>query len=102
MVTSTYLPTAREGNVFRSMCQSFRSRGAGGRGLLSGGRPPQKETPPGQRPSRTETPWTETPQEIVTPERVLQTETPLDRDPQPRGPPQRPVRILLECILVMN
>ena len=26
-----YLPTAREGNVFRSVCQSFCSRGEGGR-----------------------------------------------------------------------
>ena len=42
-----FLPTAREGNVFRSVCQSFCSQGGGG--LPSGQRPQTDRDPPGQR-----------------------------------------------------
>ena len=43
-MTSLYLPTAREGNVFRSVCQSFCAHGRGGstyrRACLQGSLPP--------------------------------------------------------------
>ena len=64
------LPTTREGNVFRSVCQSFCPQGEGC--LPCWQRPSQRET------LRQRLPWTETPQ----------TETPLDRDPLDRDPSQ--------------
>ena len=77
------LPTAREGNVFRGVCQPFCSQGK--EGLPPGQRPPRTKTPSRQTPPLwTETPRTETPQTDQAPPRA---EPPQDRDPPGQKPP---------------
>ena len=118
----------RQGNVFTPVCDSVHG-GALYQGDPPGQRPPDRdpldrdpppghrpfpwtENPPGQTPPLTEipSPWTETPL------RLDRDPVPLDRDllPLDGGPPlgrdpppssygnERAVRILLECILIIN
>ena len=98
--------------MFSQACVSHSVHRGGGRED-----PPWTENPPDRDPPRQRPSWTETPHPFPT---LAQTETPWTETPLDRDPPQtetphgqrpiwietplydkeRPVRILLECILV--
>ena len=113
----SFLPAATklgQGNIFTSVCQEFCPQGGGGclpqcmlgYTLLDQAHPPGSRTPPGQA----HTPWTRhTPQGADPPGPGTPPQS-RHTPPRPGTPPgsrlqhtvnERPVRILLECILVV-
>ena len=95
-----------QGNIFTSVCQEFCPQGGGSASVHAGIPPPQEQTPPPeQTPLREQTPPTgiRHPQGADTPP---QGQAPWSRPPPPpesrlrHTVNERPVRILLECILV--
>ena len=90
---SNYRPqrSCGQGNIFTTVCHSFCSQGGGSASVHAGippppgSRPPRADTPPGADPPGADTPGADTPRP---PSRLQHTVY------------ERPVRILLECILV--
>ena len=103
-----FLPAATklgQGNIFTSVCQEFCPQ-VGGRVSASvhAGIPPprSRHTPPGADPPRPDLPGSRHP-----PEQTPRPDTPWEQTPPPGSRLQhtvyeRPVRILLECILVVS
>ena len=91
-----------QGYIFTSVCHSVHK---GGLPHCMLGYPPAKETPPGDPPAK-ETPLPRRPPRQGDP--PCQGDPPAKETPLPRRPPReadsgiRPVRILLECILVFQ
>ena len=93
-----------QGNIFTPVCHSFCSRGGRGSASVHAGMPP-----PGP-PVGADTPWSRHPPGPDTPLGAAPhppgADTPLDQTPSESRLQhtvyERPVRILLECILVMN
>ena len=105
-----FLPAATklgQGNVFTGVCDSVH-RGGLPQCMLGYHHPPEQTTPPGPDPPGADTPRSRHPQDQSPPpweQTPLEQTPPLGADPPPGSRlrhtvNERPVHILLECILV--
>ena len=121
-ICSFYRPqrSCGQGNIFTPVCHSFCSQGGRGSASVHAGispweqTPPQEQTPPRTRPPQEQTPLDQTPpgsRHPPGPDTTPPDQTPPHPDQTPPPPPgsrlqhtvyERPVLILLECILVCS